>query len=316
MTGMLQALILDIQRMSTEDGPGIRTTVFFKGCNLRCAWCHNPESISQNPEVIWLKPRCIGCGSCRAVCPSGALALGAEGIAIDRAVCLRCMACADACPAGALERKGELYDPDTLAHELSKDRAYFGKSGGGVTVSGGEPLLQYDFVRALFGRLQAEGLQTALDTAACVPTETLAGVLEVSDLLLLDLKLINDGQHRRLTGQGNARILENARFASAYMRERGKKIWVRTPVIPGATDSEENIAGIGAFIAGEMGQAVERWELCAFNNLCREKYERLGMQWDYKQSSLLRRADMERLCAVAKNSLPDPDIAIWTGAVQ
>jgi pyruvate formate lyase activating enzyme len=217
MGGAEKATVLDIQRMSTEDGPGIRTTVFLKGCNLKCAWCHNPESISPQPEVVWLEARCIGCGSCVAACGTGALTSGKAGIAIDRAVCMRCMACAGACPTGALERKGVRYDVDTLVRELVKDRAYFEKSGGGVTASGGEPLLQSGFVRELFRRLTDAGVHTALDTAACLPWDMLEDVLEHTKLLLLDLKLVDDEQHRLFTGQGNAHVLENARLAAAYM---------------------------------------------------------------------------------------------------
>lgn len=311
-----EALVLDIQKMSTEDGPGIRTTVFMKGCNLKCAWCHNPESLSGRQEVVWIGARCIGCGSCQKACPAGAILAKADEIHIDREACRHCMACAEACPTGALEQKGTLYTVDRLAHELMKDRAYFDASFGGVTVSGGEPLLQAEFVRELFIKLKAGGIHTALDTAACVPFPVLGSLLDFTDLLLLDLKLIDDGLHRRFTGQSNASVLENARLASERMADRGGKIWVRTPVIPGATDSAENIAAIGKFISLEMGNAIERWELCAFNNLCRDKYERLGRAWDYRDTPLIERADMERLLELARNSISAPGLAVWTGAVR
>ena len=308
--------ILDIQKMSTEDGPGIRTTVFFKGCNLKCAWCHNPESISAKSRAVWVGTRCIGCGCCQKACPSGAIVLDESGIVCNREKCVSCLACAECCPTGAMERKGIQYDSDSLAAELLKDSAYFKKSGGGVTASGGEPLLQAGFVRLLFQKLRAAGVHTALDTAGNVPFETIACVLEYSSMLLLDIKIMDESEHRHFTGAGNALILENAAKAAEYALQNGLDIWIRTPVIPGATDSEENIAAIGSFIARNMGNAVKRWELCAYNNLCRDKYERLGLVWDYKDTPLMERAKMDRLRFAAEESIGRPDTAVWTGAVQ
>ena len=189
----MEGCILDIQKLSTEDGPGIRTTVFFKGCNLCCAWCHNPESIPAKSQAVWVKARCIGCGSCVKACPAGALTFGNGGVVVDRDKCTDCLTCAESCPTGAMERKGIMYTADALTAELLKDKAYFEKSGGGVTASGGEPLLQAALVRDLFRAVREENVHTALDTAANVPWEALASVLEVSDLLLLDIK--DSGRH-------------------------------------------------------------------------------------------------------------------------
>lgn len=315
MTPENEALVLDIQKLSTEDGPGIRTTVFLKGCNLNCAWCHNPESISPRRQRIWTGARCIGCRCCVSACKHGALSFGADGIHIDREACAACMACVEACPTGAMEQKGTPFTPAALVGELLKDRVYYEKSGGGVTVSGGEPLLQADFVRAVFRSLKEQNVRTALDTAGCAPFATLEKALTYCDLLLFDLKLIDDTQHRRYTGVGNGQILENARLAADFMAKRGRGIWVRTPVIPGATDSPQNIAGIGRFIAQHMEHAVERWELCAFNNLCRDKYGRLGLSWRYEKAGLMKRADMQALCEAARGSLREPGKAAWSGAV-
>lgn len=311
-----ESLILDIQKMSTEDGPGIRTTVFLKGCNLNCAWCHNPESIIPYPEVIWLKPRCIGCDTCTQTCKFGALHSNADGYDIDRQICRRCMACAKKCPTGALEQKGTLFTCDGLVAELLKDRAYFEKSGGGVTISGGEALIQADFTIQVLQKLHEAGVHTALDTAACVPYATLEDAMQYTDLLLLDIKLYDDALHRKFTGRGNTMILENAKNLSAYAGNHGKRIWVRTPIIPGATDSIENIASIATFISEQMGGIVERWELCAFNNLCRDKYARLGRKWDYEKEGLLSNEVMERLLEAAKSNLIHPIQTVWTGSVK
>lgn len=312
----MEGRILDIQKMSTEDGPGIRTTVFFKGCNLKCAWCHNPESISPKSRAVWVRARCMGCGCCQKACPAGALAFGENGVILNMEKCGRCLKCVDACPTGAMERKGTMYTVESLAAELLKDSAYFEKSGGGVTASGGEPLLQAEFVRTLFQKLRAAGAHTALDTAGNVPFDTMAGVLEVSGMLLLDIKVMDEQLHRQLTGAGNALILENAAQAADYALQNGLDVWVRTPVIPGATDSEENIAAIGRFISKNMAGAVQRWELCAFNNLCSSKYEQLGPAWEYKDAPLMERGKMERLRNAAEDSAGSPGIAVWTGAVQ
>lgn len=308
--------ILDIQKLSTEDGPGIRTTVFYKGCNLKCVWCHNPESIPMKSQAIWVKTRCIGCGCCVKACPTGALTFGESGAAADSVKCTGCLTCTESCPTSAMERKGTAYTSETLAAELLKDRAYFEKSGGGVTASGGEPLLQAEYVRELFERLHGMGVKTALDTAANVAWETLERVLEVSDILLLDIKLMDEDAHKRFTGVRNVRILENAEKSAWYARQHDIDIWVRTPIIPGATDSEDNIEAIGRFVAEHMAGAVKRWELCAFNNLCRDKYERLGQSWQYQDTPLMRREDMERLRDVAQQSVDVPSLAVWTGAVR
>ena len=249
-------------------------------------------------------------------CGTDALTFTAVGAAVDKSRCTGCLKCAENCPTGAMERKGIVYTAEALAAELLKDRAYYEKSGGGVTVSGGEPLLQAAFVRDLFLRLREAGVHTALDTAAHMPFQTLSQVLEYSSMLLFDIKLMDDAEHRKLTGVSNTRILENAAKAAEYARRQGIELWVRTPVIPGATDSEDNVAAIGQFIAENMEGAVRRWELCAFNNLCRDKYERLGLDWEYRDAPLMRREDMERLHDVAEHSVRVPGLAVWTGAVR
>lgn len=313
------ARILHLQRLSTEDGPGIRTTVFFKGCPLACAWCHNPESISAAPQVQWLEQRCIGCGTCLAACPRGCLSRDASGsIVIDRTCCAGCGACATACPANALELLGRVVTVEELLTEVLKDRAYYETSGGGVTLSGGEPTLQARFVLAFLQRLRAAGVHTALDTCGLMSPQTLEALLPIVDLVLYDLKELDGERHRAFTGQSNDRILENARLVRRFIVERAPhvRLWIRTPLIPGATATRENLLGLGAFIAAHLDGVVERWELCAFNNLCRDKYRRLGLSWPFAETPLLTAEELAAAVTWARESGVAPELVVATGAVR
>ncbi len=314
--GTTTATVLNIQRMSTEDGPGLRTTVFFKGCGLRCAWCHNPESISPYPEVQWLEARCIGCGTCVKACPLGAVAADGRGIHIDRSLCDGCGACARECPATAMELLGEEWSMDRLVAEVVKDRSYILNSdGGGITASGGDPLVQAPFVAEFFRRCREEGFHTALDTCGFIGTPSLERVMPHTDLVLFDLKLSDGAGHKLHTGHSNSKILENLVHVRDYIESHERpELWIRTPVIPGATDTEENIAALAHVIEGLLNGAVSRWELCAFNNLCRDKYRRLGIEWEYRDAQLLDAALMERLANVARDSVTRPEIVRWSGA--
>jgi pyruvate formate lyase activating enzyme len=315
LSGEIKAVTLDIQRLSTEDGPGLRTTVFFKGCNLACAWCHNPESIALKKQVQWLETRCIGCRLCLAVCGREALSMDENGIRRDREKCLLCAACAEACPARAQEIKGTEWELAALVREVLKDRAYFG-SEGGVTVSGGEALLQIAFVEKFLAALKKQGVHTAVDTAGLLPRSVLERVLPWTDLILLDLKLMDAVAHKKFTGADNGLILRNAEFLAARRREGGPELWIRTPMIPGATDTAANVAAIGRFIGEKLQNAPARWELCAFNNLCADKYRRLDMDWQYAGVPPLREAEMEALYSVARQSGARPDMVRRSGATR
>lgn len=314
----LTASVLEIQRMSTEDGPGIRTTVFFKGCTLKCRWCHNPESISPHPQIHWMANQCIGCKTCLTLCPEGALAFTEKANQIDRNRCTGCGLCVQECPAAALALWGETWDLDDLFAEVIKDRSYFETSGGGVSLGGGEPTLQATFIREFMRQLKEAGIHTALDTCGLCDRSVLEGLLPYSDLLLFDLKVMDPKKHKTFTGSKNDPIIDNLITVGNTMRSEGypEKLWIRTPIIPGATDTTENIQAIGAFISKHLDGVVSRWELCAFNNLCRDKYLRLDLDWAYKDFDLLSKLEMEMMAAVARNSGVDPAIVRWSGSTK
>jgi len=304
----LSGVTFNVQRFSTEDGPGIRTTVFLKGCPLRCAWCHNPEGLDPHPDLVWYDVRCIAARECLNACPRNALELTPAGMRIERAVCDGCGACAAACPAGALEVIGRHWSVEELLAEVCKDQVFYESSGGGVTFSGGEPLLQADFLAALLPRCKELGLHVALDTCGALPWERYERVLPWVDLTLYDLKVMDPERHRAATGVPNDRILANATALAAH----GVPIWVRTPVIPGYTADLENIRAIGEFIRQRL-PTVERWDLLAYTNLGRPKYHRLGRPYALEDTPLLTRADMEALWQAAIALVP---VARWSGATR
>ena len=314
---MTRGRILQLQRLSTEDGPGIRTTAFFKGCPLSCAWCHNPEAISPRIETQWFAERCLGCRTCLEACRNDCLKMTDAGLIIDREHCQACGDCTRACPSGALEALGTVVTADELVAELIKDRAYFTASGGGVTLSGGEPTLQPEFAEAVLCGLHAAGVHTALDTCGLCPPEVLERLLAATDLVLFDLKLLDQDAHRRLTGAPNSRILENLERVRDHRDASGRpvEIWIRTPLIPGATAGEENLHAIGGHLAEQMQGRIARWELCAFNNLCRDQYRRLGLEWAYANTPLMAAPELEACQANARASGLRAEI-LATGAVR
>jgi pyruvate formate lyase activating enzyme len=311
-------LIAEIQRMSTEDGPGLRTTVFFKGCGLRCTWCHNPECISSRPQIHWIETHCIGCKTCQEVCPEAALSLSDDGVSINRKLCTVCGLCAEECPSTALELIGVHWQAQDLLEELLKDRAYFEKSDGGVTLSGGDPVLQAPFAAVVLKALKQSGIQTAIDTCGICSNGSLDLLLPHTDLVLYDLKEINPEKHKIFTGKSTTQVLQSLLFIGEYMRSHPlpSRLWIRTPIIPGASARADNIQGIGEFISSHIAPAVERWELCAFNNLCKDKYRRLGLEWALADSDLMSKSEMENLATVARNSGVNPDIVHWSGSTQ
>ncbi len=310
--------VLEIQRMSTEDGPGIRTTVFLKGCPLSCAWCHNPESISRLPQIHWLGAGCLGCGLCVEVCPASALTLTDKGVTVNRKICTGCGLCADTCPSVSIELLGRMWSIEDLVNELVKDKAYFENSGGGVTLSGGESTMQREFTAGVLKELRSRGISTAIDTCGLFPEQVFDEIFPYADIILFDLKEADPDLHKKFTGVSNEPIIENLHKVAAYVKEHlyPERIWVRTPVIPGATARIDNIKAIGGIISRLPSGVVERWELCAFNNLCADKYKRLGIEWEFSGTGLVEKSEMEKLFETAKSSGVREDIVSWSGSVR
>lgn len=274
------AVITNIQRFSIHDGPGIRTTVFMKGCNLRCLWCHNPESQSQQPQKMLYHHKCVGCGACREICDK-AFSAG----------CDSCGKCVAVCVHGARELAGTTVTVNSLFQEILKDRPFYDNSGGGVTFSGGEPLLQPDFLVEVLQRCNASSIHTAVETAGNVSWEVFTQVLPYVDLFLYDIKAIDPQVHKNCTGVSNERILANAQ---KLMRICPEKLLFRMPVIPGYNDTQ--VPAVAAF-AGEISL-----ELLPYHSTGMGKYQALGMRYDLEGVQAPPRETMEKLASEQRNT--------------
>ncbi|MDL2327215.1 glycyl-radical enzyme activating protein [Ruminococcaceae bacterium OttesenSCG-928-A11] len=266
-----KGFITDIQRFSLHDGPGIRTTVFMGGCNLRCAWCHNPETNCRQRQWQYMARRCIGCGACVQACPHRALALTAAGVVRSAALCRLCGCCAAACGTEAVQLVGRHVGREELLALLLRDRPYYAGQGG-VTFSGGEPLLQAPFVAGMLARLRAEGVHTAVDTAGLVPWQAFERVLPNTSLFLFDIKMVDPALHRRYTGQDNALIQSNLRGLS----RAGAKLWVRVPLMRGVNDGAGHAAALAGLLGGLAG--VEQVDLLPYHDYGCQKAEGLDFQ--------------------------------------
>ena len=291
----VQGRVLDIDRFASHDGPGIRTAVFLKGCPLACEWCHSPESQSAAPQLLFQSRRCVACWSCIDVCLADALTRGTDGerevVAIDRERCTGCGACATACYPGALSMAGRIVTVAEVADRVERDRAFFDSSGGGVTVSGGEPTAQPAFTFNLLAACRERGLHTALQTTGYARWEIVERLSRVADLMLYDVKLIDPELHRHYTGVSNELILDNMRRLLSVHRE----VLVRVPCIPGVNDAPEQIANAAALLA-EIG--VERIELMRYNAAAGAKYDWLGRPFGFAGREAQSAEYMHRLTRI------------------
>ncbi|MEW5735323.1 MAG: glycyl-radical enzyme activating protein [Thermodesulfobacteriota bacterium] len=275
-------VIYDLQRMCVNDGPGFRTTVFCKGCLLNCKWCHNPEGKRRYPEAIPFTSNCNKCGLCAAACPTGAMGITADGFpVIDRSLCTDCFQCVSSCKDDGLVVWGRIVTAESVMAEVSADKPFYKNSGGGLTVSGGEPMAQPDFVHALFSLCKEspdpeERIRTALDTCGHAPWASFEKIVPLTDLVLLDLKHMDSDAHRAYTGAGNEIILENARRIAAA----GVPLRLRVPVIPGVNDTEENFLATARF-AESLGPAVTGVDLLPYHPYAGHKYRAFGMAYDF-----------------------------------
>jgi pyruvate formate lyase activating enzyme len=287
-------MVFDIQRFSIHDGPGIRTTVFLKACSLHCFWCQNPEGIHPKPEIMFYPDRCIYCGNCLLACPNGAHIVKGDSHVFLREKCKACGQCVETCYSNALVMAGREMTIDDVMKEVLRDKVFYDESGGGVTLSGGDPVAQYVFSRALLKQCKAEGLHTAIETAANCQWENLASLLPVTDLIMLDIKHINLKKHKNATGVSNKNILKNA----VQLSKTKKPLIVRVPVIPGVNDTIGEIEAIANFVRDFPN--LQYIELLPFHRLGEGKYKALGLKYPTGNLKAPTRDKMKRLVTAAK----------------
>jgi pyruvate formate lyase activating enzyme len=285
-----KGIIFDIARYSIHDGPGIRTTVYMKGCPLNCLWCHNPEGIRPEPQISYLKNRCIGCGNCISVCPHGAISCEEDGsIRIDYSKCAACGDCAEQCNSLALELVGKEMSVGELVSAVERDKAFYEESGGGVTFSGGEPFMQPDFLLEALTECRKRGIRTAVETCGFCDSQILMDAAEKTGLFLFDVKLMDSNRHKKATGVPNEQILENL----SRLIEKGYNVTVRFPLIPGINDDGENIDSLGRFLSGM--KRIPALHILPFHGLGREKALRFGGEYKMTDCKPPETKDVEEI---------------------
>lgn len=269
---MNSSTIINIQKYSIHDGPGIRTTIFFKGCPLKCWWCHNPETQNPKHEIMFFEERCTGCGICTKRCPQNAISIKEGHSVVDEEKCVLCGKCTDFCPNTAREYVGRDVTVSELMKEIMKDEVFYDESGGGVTFSGGEPLIHIDFLNEVLKKCKEKGIHTTVDTSGCVPWENLEKILDKVDLFLYDIKIMDNEKHIKYIGSGNINILENLKKLS----DKGCRIFVRMPIVAGVNDDAYHIDSAIEFLSHINAEQVN---LLPYHKMGMDKYRRLKMTY-------------------------------------
>lgn len=265
-------IVFDIQRYSIHDGPGIRTLVFMKGCPLRCLWCANPEGQRFEPTLLFVERQCVGCQNCVENCPVGAISEDTKRILWTRELCVECFECLNGCHSQARQVCGKSFTVEQLLDEVEKDRAFFRRSHGGVTIGGGDPLAQSEFCREFLKEAKKSNLRTAIETSGYGQWKHLKDLMEYTDILFIDIKHMNSVQHKKLTGKANELILKNIEKASEVNLNEETEIVIRIPVIPTLNDSEENIRATAEF--ARSLKSIKKIELLPYHNMGQAKYKR------------------------------------------
>ncbi len=286
---METAIISNIQGYSIHDGPGIRTVVFFKGCTLACQWCANPESISAQPQIGFIKNLCTGCGKCFEVCPENALTTAPDKHRVDYSKCTVCGKCVEACAYKAMVMYGKTMSVEEVFDAVRRDKMFYETSGGGVTVSGGEPLMHAGFIKSLFEMCKNDDINTCIETAGFVAPDAFETVLPVTDYVLFDLKLMNSDEHLKYIGQRNEQILANARLVA----ESGADVLFRIPLIPSVNDTDENIKETAAFVKSILPQP--KVQLMPFHRLGDSKYKALGIPNLFAECQAMQPDEIEKV---------------------